>query len=153
MRIAIYCSGLILLAGCSTSSYEQAYVQKAAVPISTGPFSPAENQHRAKIEEALGVKHSASPVAGSLQPAQLTSMVRPRYPAVARAAGKEGSVTIAIIIGADGSVMDAKLVDATDPIFVEPAIKAVKQWKFRPAAIDGQPVNISTSVPVVFSLK
>ncbi|MDB6147516.1 MAG: TonB family protein [Spartobacteria bacterium] len=154
MRITLCWSGILsLLVGCSTPASERAYVEKAAVPIVTGTPSTAELQQRAKTEEVLDIKHATPAKGSSLQAAQLASVVKPKYPAAAQAARKEGTVTVAIIIGADGSVRDAKLVNATDPIFIESAIEAVKQWKFHPALVDGKPVNISSSVPVVFSLK
>jgi TonB family protein len=156
MRILITLSGFVLiLCGCSTppQNDDAAYMKRASSQIIGGPAQPEVEVERAEKEKALGINLATPPAGAELKPAQLISMVRPIYPHSARAAGKEGSVMIAVIITAEGNVADAKLIEATDEVFVLPAIEAVKQWKFRPATIDGKPVSLSTSVPVAFSLQ
>lgn len=148
---------LLLLAGCSTGSNpsDEAYMRRAAVPVITGAAaaSPEEAAERAKRQAALGVTYAAPTPGAKTQPAQPWSVARPVYPPAARAAGKEGRVLVAIVISRDGEVTAAKVIEATDPIFAEPALAAVKQWKFNPGMVNGHPVNMSSTVPVVFSLK
>jgi protein TonB len=75
------------------------------------------------------------------------------YPYAARIARQQGTVTVAIVIAKDGTVVKAKLVSATNDVFIASALDAVIQWKFRPATIDGVPVSITSAVPVVFTLE
>jgi protein TonB len=75
----------------------------------------------------------------------------PEYPEVARRAGIEGQVTLLLHIGRDGSVEDTKLLSG-EPILGRAASEAVEQWRYRPVRIDGQPVNVLTSVTLAFRL-
>ena len=65
------------------------------------------------------------------------------YPA--NAAGKQGTVTLQVLIGRDGMVQDAKFVQGS-LIFARSAIDGVKQWKFKPYTMNGRPVSVETSL-------
>jgi periplasmic protein TonB len=54
------------------------------------------------------------------------------------------------IIGIDGSVQESRAI-AGDPLLVPAAIAAVKQWKYKPYLLDGQPITMDTTVKVDFS--
>jgi TonB family protein len=91
-------------------------------------------------------------VGSNVQAAKLVQRVEPVYPEEARAAGVEGTVTLQIVIGNDGSVTSADPVEG-NPVLWRAAADAVKQWKYQPTLLNGQPVEVQTTVPVRFELK
>jgi TonB family protein len=90
-------------------------------------------------------------VGGQVQEPNLTNKVNPVYPPLARSAGIQGAVVLAIVIGKDGSVQEIKLVSG-HPLLAPAAIAAVKQWTYKPLTMNGQPVEVSTQVTVNFAL-
>ncbi len=77
------------------------------------------------------------------------------YPTIARESGLEGTVLIEIVIGTDGNVEQAKVLQEVGPkgIFAEPALKAAKQWKFTPAYQQDRPVRVRVNKAIEFSLQ
>jgi TonB family protein len=79
--------------------------------------------------------------------------VHPIYPASMRAAGREGVVPIEAIIGRDGSVASARVLSAqVHPDFAAAALDAVRQWRFTPTLLNGEPVEVVMTVSVTFKL-
>ena len=78
--------------------------------------------------------------------------VDPVYPEDARAAGREGEVIMDITIGTDGFVTDVKVLNPAPP-FVEPAVAAVRQWRYTPTLLNGQPVEVLMTVTIKFALR
>jgi TonB family protein len=76
----------------------------------------------------------------------------PDYPEPFRVAHKQGSVTIGLVVGADGLPHDARVVSSSDKGFEKNALEAVQQWRFDPAMRDGQPVEAKILVIVGFHL-
>jgi TonB family protein len=81
----------------------------------------------------------------------LVNKVQPVYPSEARAAGIQGNVVLKVEITQAGDVEDVELVSG-DPILASAAIDAVKQWKYKPYLLNGNPVNVETQVIVNFAL-
>ena len=76
----------------------------------------------------------------------------PPYTKEAKAAKLEGTVVLSIVVGADGTVTDAKIVQGFDKGLTENAVDTVKTWKFKPAMKDGKPVACRVSVEVSFKI-
>jgi protein TonB len=75
----------------------------------------------------------------------------PVYPAMARAAGIQGTVTLQATIATDGTIENLRV--AGGPLMLQQAaIDAVKSWRYRPYLLDGAPVEMETTVNVIFSL-
>lgn len=81
--------------------------------------------------------------------AGLIFKVDPEYPSVARTARIQGSVVLRAIIGTDGTVQQLQVVSG-NPLLASPALNAVKHWRYRPYLVDGQPVEVETTVTVNF---
>jgi TonB family protein len=75
----------------------------------------------------------------------------PQFPAEAQAAGIEGMVRVALLIDPEGSVADAQVVRSI-PLLDEPALKAVREWRFQPTLVNGQAVPVRMTVNVQFTL-
>ena len=73
--------------------------------------------------------------------------VPPVYPAMAQAAHVSGVVTIEATIGADGKVIDAKVVRSI-PLLDQAALDAVRQWEYMPTILDGLPVPVLLTVTI-----
>jgi periplasmic protein TonB len=90
-------------------------------------------------------------VGGNVQSARLIDKVPPQYPQVALAARITGTVTLRAIISKDGSIEKLQLVSGP-PLLAAAALQAVKQWRYNPTMLNGQPVEVDTTIDVVFSL-
>src|SRR6202043_4253979 len=77
--------------------------------------------------------------------------VNPFYPPLARQARIQGTVLLRAQIGKDGSIQNLQLVSG-HPMLVQAALDAVKQWKYKPYLLNGEPVEVDTEVQVNFTL-
>jgi TonB family protein len=87
----------------------------------------------------------------SFVPAKLIKRVAPEYPTEAREKGIQGTVTLNVILRRDGSVT-VQNVAAGDPILSPAAIEAVRQWRYGPTMLNGQPIEVQTKIDVIFTL-
>jgi len=81
----------------------------------------------------------------------LVRRVNPVYPPLARQARIQGTVILQAQIGKDGSIQNLQLVSG-HPMLAPAAIEAVKQWKYKPYLLNGEPVEVDTQVQVNFTL-
>jgi TonB family protein len=81
--------------------------------------------------------------------AHATKIGRPTYPELARETHVEGRVSLACIIGRDGSVLKIE-VKKGHPLLIQAATDAVAQWKFKPLVLNGQAVEMETTVNIDF---
>lgn len=84
---------------------------------------------------------------------QLTRLVKPIYPEIARKAGVEGTVILKIQVDEKGNVINAKVLKGLGAGLDEAAIAAAMQCKFTPAMQRDKPVKVWVSYPVRFILK
>lgn len=86
---------------------------------------------------------------------ELIRQVRPNYTSPALQARVQGVVVMDAVVLPDGSVGEVKIVRSLDGRFGldEEALKAVKQWRFRPAARAGRPIAMLVSVEMMFELR
>jgi protein TonB len=81
----------------------------------------------------------------------LVHQVKPAYPPLARQARIQGQVVLQAAIGKDGSIQNLRLVSG-HPMLAPAAIEAVKQWKYKPYFLNGEPVEVDTQITVNFTL-
>ena len=81
----------------------------------------------------------------------LIHRLEPSYPALARAARVQGDVVLTAVISVNGEIENLQLVSG-HPMLVPAAISAVKQWRYKPYLLNGQPVEVETTITVIFSL-
>ena len=77
--------------------------------------------------------------------------VKPVYPPLARQARIQGTVVLHAVISKDGSITGLNLVSG-HPMLAPAAIDAVKQWRYKPYLLNGEPVEVDTEVMVNFTL-
>jgi protein TonB len=81
------------------------------------------------------------------------AVLQPEYPASEQRLGREGSVTVRVTIGADGRVRAVEKVSATSDAFYRATERhALRSWRFKPATVDGRPVESRTVLTVYFRL-
>jgi periplasmic protein TonB len=90
-------------------------------------------------------------VGGAVQAAKLVNRVQPMYPPLARQTRISGTVRLHAIIGKDGTVQQLS-VESGHPLLVQAALDAVKQWRYQPTLLNGEPVDVDTEIDVIFSL-
>jgi len=81
----------------------------------------------------------------------LIRQVKPTYPPLARSARIQGTVVLQALISKDGSIENLHLVSG-HPMLAPAAIEAVKQWKYKPYFLNGEPVEVETTINVNFTL-
>lgn len=77
--------------------------------------------------------------------------VQPTYPPLARSARIQGQVVLQAVIGKDGSIQGLKAVSG-HPMLTPAAIDAVRQWRYKPYFLNGEPVEVDTQITVNFTL-
>jgi len=98
-----------------------------------------------------GVLPTRIRVGGNVQAAQIVHLVQPIYPLDASRSHIQGTVVLHALIGKDGKI--ANLEFAGGPIELkEAAMKAVQQWIYKPTLLEGRPVEVDTTISVVFTL-
>lgn len=81
----------------------------------------------------------------------LLSKVEPRYPTIALGARVQGVVVLTAIISKAGNIQNLTVVTG-HPMLVPAAMDAVRQWRYRPFMLSGEPVEVETTVTVTFQL-
>jgi protein TonB len=81
----------------------------------------------------------------------LIRKVQPNYPPLARQARIQGSVLLQAEISKDGTIQNLRLISG-HPMLAPAAIEAVKQWKYKPYILNGEPVEVETQITVNFTL-
>jgi len=81
----------------------------------------------------------------------LISKIAPKYPPIAVAARVTGVVLLKAIISKQGAIEELQLVTG-HPLLVPAAIEAVKQWRYRPYLLNGEPVEVETTIVVNFQI-
>ena len=112
---------------------------------SSAPIAP----FLAKSPEPMPIKRIR--VASRVVQANLIHDVPPQYPAEAGSARIEGTVVLLAVIGRDGMVQDVR-VESGLPILARAAIDAVKQWRYKPYLIDGEPMEVASRITINFTL-
>lgn len=81
----------------------------------------------------------------------LIRKVQPVYPPLAKQARISGAVVLQAVIGKDGTIQNLKAVSG-HPMLIPSALDAVRQWKYKPYYLNGEPVEVDTQVTVNFTL-
>jgi len=86
---------------------------------------------------------------------QVTRQVKAQYTAEAMRQMIEGDVLLGVVVQADGAVGAVDVKESLDAVYGldQEAVKAMKQWQFRPGMKDGKPVNVRVDVTMRFTLK
>lgn len=101
------------------------------------PFNPASNVN------------GPVRVGGNIKPPKIVSTTLPDYPSIARNAGVEGAVVIEVVVDKAGKVTGAHAISGPS-MLRQPALDAVRRWKYQPSLLDGQPISVEMLVTIQF---
>jgi TonB family protein len=126
---------------------------KAATDARSGKEKADAVAAKEKAAAAAARKKAAmAPVriGGRIMPPRKIKDVKAVYPEIARSARVSGEVTIEATIGADGKVIDARVVRSI-PLLDQAALDAVRQWEYLPTLLNGVPVPVLMTVTINFT--
>ncbi len=101
---------------------------------------------------ADALKNMAFDLSDLDKPPVLIASVSPRYPADLRRARIEGYVVILFLLNETGQVEEPHVESSSRPEFEEPALEAVRRWKFKPGMKEGEPVATFMRLPIRFKI-
>jgi protein TonB len=106
--------------------------------------------HQSTLESSVA---SATVGDAALTPPRPLRTVEPFFPTEMQRAGISGSVRLTCMVDETGRVRDPLVAYASHRAFVEPALDAVKNWRFKPAEREGVPVAAQISLPIAFTIR
>jgi TonB family protein len=92
------------------------------------------------------------PVGGNVQVSKLLRKVDPVYPAGLKQQGVTGTVMVRAVISTTGEPLHPEVINTVHPGLAQAAVDAVRQWRYQPTLLNGQPVEVVTTVTVTFEL-
>jgi len=113
-----------------------------ADPVVTPPLPPPP-----PTVDAHPIRVGSKPEA-----ATLIYEVKPIYPSLARLARIQGVVILEALINKGGSIESLRVISGHE-LLIRAALDAVRQWKYRPTILNGEPVDVTTTVTVTFTLQ
>ena len=126
----------------------------APLPPSTFVAASANNSNLNSLMSSASY-NLAKPSLATLKVSQgvsqglLIKRVQPKYPAAALAVHAQGAVQIEATINKEGNVINPKVLKG-DPLLARAALDAVRQWRYKPYYLDGDPVEIQTQITINF---
>jgi protein TonB len=108
------------------------------------PPPPVKEAPKPKVPQQIRV-------GGNVQAAKLIAQPKPAYPPLAKQARIQGTVKFNAVIGKDGTIQNLQLVSG-HPLLVPSATEAVRQWRYQPTLLNGEPVEVITQIDVNFTL-
>src|ERR1700731_1768843 len=92
-------------------------------------------------------------IGGNVEAAKVITKVQPIYPESAKDAGVQGTVLLHAVVGMDGRPLQLQVFNSQiNPHLARAAVEAVSQWRYQPPLLNGEPVEIDTTIQVKFSL-
>ena len=90
-------------------------------------------------------------VSAGVQQGNLISQMKPSYPAIAKSARIQGAVVLQAEISKQGTIENLRVISG-HPMLVQSALDAVRQWRYKPYLLNGEPVPVETTITVNFTL-
>ena len=118
------------------------------VDVKAGGFAKPAAPETLEKQKAMRIR-----IGGNVEAAKLVTKVQPIYPASAKERGAQGSVLLHAIVSKDGRPLSMQVLNSQiDPELARAAVEAVSQWRYQPTLLNGEPVEIDTTIIVNFSL-
>jgi protein TonB len=130
-----------LPAGYIPGAIQVTEIERTPPPVEPLHIAQPVQQEKGPVKRSEGV-----------QEAHLLSRVEPQYPALAIQTRTEGTVRLHAIISRDGRITSLEVISG-HPFLVKAALDAVRQWRYRPTLLNGEPVEVETSITVIFRLQ
>jgi TonB family protein len=118
------------------------------LPASNLPPSTPASSAAGTTPKQLMVVH----ISAGLMTGMLVKKTTPIYPQQAKDAHITGTVVLQARIGRDGGIHDLHVISAPDPSLAIASLWAVSQWEYKPYLLNGEPVEVMTTVNVIYTL-
>jgi len=118
-------------------------VEGGTPPPTSRPVAPREDKTPASKERVR--------VSEMQQMAQLITRIEPKYPPIAIQIHHEGRVELHALISTEGRIASLEVISG-DPLFIQSALSAVREWRYRPTILNGRPIEIDTHITVIYTL-
>ena len=114
-----------------------------------------QNSEKPMVTQRADGKPSRLSVGSTIEAAKLIKpRVMPVYPESAKSAGVQGTVVLHAVISKDGEVLSLRVMNSqVDPDLAKSAVQAVSQWHYTPTLLNGEPVEIDTTIQVNYTLQ
>jgi TonB family protein len=136
-RVATIAAGILLGAGIAATTI--------VLSVHVDALAAGDEHHPSQPNGPINVK-------ADIMQNQIVKKVTPVYPPEAKKARIQGKVLLNAIIGKTGEVENLK-VSSGDPMLQQSAMEAVRQWTYKPFLLNGQPVEVKTTITVTYTLK
>ena len=139
----------------TTRAKTHAQAEESAPPLPSSLAVASANDHNLSSLMASASTNVPKPTLATVRISQgvsqglLIKRVQPKYPQAALAVRAQGAVQIEATINKEGSVTNLKVLSG-DPVLARAALEAVRQWRYKPYYLDGNPVEIQTQITVNF---
>ena len=90
-------------------------------------------------------------IGGNVARAKMIHQVQPIYPETAKTAHVQGTVVLHAVIARDGTILELKYVSGPE-LLMKSAMDAVREWRYAPTLLNGEPVEVDTTISVVYAL-
>lgn len=129
---------------------------ETGIPGGVNAMSPRLIETPVAPQSATRPVETVAPIArltvgGRVQEALILHRVIPVYPPLARQARISGTVRFTAIIAKDGTIQNLTVISG-HPLLVKAATEAVRQWRYRPTLLNGDPVEVMAPIEVIFTL-
>lgn len=121
------------------------------VGIDGGFTPPAAQPQPVPPEVRPAISGHPRKVSEPVQAAMLIHRVEPLYPQLAVQLRREGRVELHAVISTDGAIQSLEVISG-DPLLIRSALAAVREWRYRPTILNGQPVEVDTHITVIYTL-
>ncbi len=118
------------------------------VPGGTGPSYPIKTV----LPDVRPAARSSLRISTAVGEGLLFEETIPTYPTIARTTRTEGTVILAATISKAGAIENLRVVSGPE-LLQQAALAAVRTWRYRPYQLDGQPIEVETTVNVIFKLE
>ncbi|MGH9620562.1 MAG: TonB family protein [Bryobacteraceae bacterium] len=132
------------------------YIVRVKAPGRADLFREYTVKANTNVSRALVMNSTTPPkivrLGAGVMGAKLIQHVSPLYPPKAKANGVQGKVTIKATISKDGIPTELSVVSSPSPALSQSALDSVRQWRYRPTLLNGNPVAVTTDIRVSYSL-
>ena len=122
-------------------------------PTANKPAPPKPKSSTSGQPAGTGISPPGKPlrVSSVVQEAKVIHRVQPEYPLLARRARAEATIMLEVDVDRNGIVSDVRILKG-HPLFNDEAVRAVRQWKYSPTLLNGEPIPIVATVTLIFKL-
>lgn len=120
-------------------------------------FEPAHDDEGVAVPSSVGVnlvfeEERIFPSEALSSIPVVVRQAKPEYPLALRGRGQGGQIIAQFVVDTKGDVVDPQIVTSNNEGLNEPAIDALRKWRFKPGKMNGEPVNTLMQIPMIFSL-